>query len=264
MNYRTSIEEQDRLRWRLALEDFLQNPEEPVLITTIRRALTSSSRPVFARGIDKCEYIVKGIVKGWQSDRRIINEQIVSRLGLAMGAPVGKPQIVEISSELLELDPEFSFLAPGKAHATHFIPDCFDNRDASQYKDHSGNRERFALLSVLFGWVHSQDEQFIYQKTHPCLVHSVDHGCFFPGGYTWTRESLQQASDPEVDRKLILSCSLKEDEIKLALSALRGVTEEMIIQAVASPPDEWGITIEERMVMVEYLIKGQQLLLESL
>ncbi|MDJ0621101.1 MAG: hypothetical protein QNJ63_30925 [Calothrix sp. MO_192.B10] len=260
MNYRTNIEAQDRSRWRFSLENFLQNPEEPVLITTFRGALTSSSRPVFARGIDGCEYIVKG----WQSDRGIINEQIVSRLGLAMGAPVGKPEIVEISSELLELDQEFSFLAPGKAHGTHFIPNCFDDRDASKYKDHSGNRERFALLSVLFGWVHSQDEQFIYQTTHPCLVHSVDHGRFFPGGYTWTTASLQNASDPEVDRKLILSCSLKEDEIKLALSALRGVTEKMIIQAVASPPDEWGITIGERMVMVEYLIKRQKLLLESL
>ncbi|MCC5653929.1 hypothetical protein LC609_29960 [Nostoc sp. XA013] len=260
MNYKVSLEEQDRARWKLSLESLLKNPEEPVLITTLRRALNSSSRPVFARGIDKCEYVVKGR----QAGRQIINDQIVARLGLAMGAPVGKPQIVEISPELLELNPGFSFLAPGKAHGTHFIPGCFDDRDASKYKDHSGNRERFALLSVLFGWVHSQDEQFIYQTIHPNLVHSVDHGRFFPGGCAWTAESLQNASEVEVDGKLILSCSLTNYDIRQALSALEVVKEETIIQAVASSPDEWEITIDERIVMVEYLIKRQRFLLKSL
>ncbi|WP_016952371.1 HipA family kinase [Anabaena sp. PCC 7108] len=178
MNNEINIEE-DRARWKLSLEELLKNPEEPVIITTFRRYLTSSASPVFARGMDKCEYVIKG----QQAGRQIITDHIVAQLGSAIGAPVGKPQIVEISKDLLELDPKFAFLSPGKAHATHFIPNCFDDRDTRIYKDHSGNRERFALLSVLFGWVESQDEQFIYQKAHPCLVSSVDHGRFFPGGY---------------------------------------------------------------------------------
>lgn len=207
-----------------------------------------------------CEYVVKGS----QAGRQIISDQIVSRLGVAIGAPIGKPQIVELSSEILELEPEFSFLAPGKAHATLFIPNCFDDRDASRYKDHSGNRERYALLSVLFGWAFSCDEQFIYRKTHPCLVYSVDHGRFFPGGYDWTVESLKNAPEAEVYRKLVLSCNLTNSEIKQALDALGAIHEETIIQAVASPPDEWGITIDERMVMLEFLIQRQQSLVQSL
>ncbi|WP_231866947.1 HipA family kinase [Anabaena sp. 4-3] len=260
MNDRNIIEEQDRTRWKLSLEQYLSNPEEPVLIITFRRSWNSSARPVLARGIDKCEYVVKGR----QAGRQIITDQIVARLGLAMKAPVGRPQIVEIPLELLELDSGFSFLSPGTAHGTHFIPNCFDDRDASKYKHHSGNQERFAFLSVLFGWVYSQDEQFIYQTTHPSLVYSVDHGRFFPDGYAWTVQSLQNAPNPEVDRRLVLSCSLTNDEIRRGLLALEAVTEEEIIQAVASPPDEWGITINERMVMIEYLIKRQRFLLESL
>ncbi|MBD2691949.1 HipA family kinase [Anabaena catenula] len=259
MNNEINIEE-DRARWKLSLEKLLKNPEEPVLITTLLSGWNSAARPVRAKGIDNCDYVVKG----QQAGRQIINDQIVARLGLAMGAPVGKPQIVEISPELLELDPEFAFLAPGKAHATHFIRDCLDDHDMRKYKDHTGNRERFALLSVLFGWVYSQDQQFIYQKAHPCLVYSVDHGHFFPSGPDWTAESLNNASEAKPDQRIVSVCSLKDNEIRQALSVLETVTEEMIIQAVVSPPNEWGITMNERITMLEFFIKRQQELLESL
>jgi hypothetical protein len=258
VNDETTIDEQDINRWRLSLSEAIKDNEEPVLITTFRRYLTSSARPVFARGIGKCEYVVKGK----QAGRQIITDHIVARLGLAMGSPVGEAQIVEISPDLLEA--EFAFLSPGKAHATIFIPNCFDDRDTRIYKDHSGNGERFALLSVLFGWVESQDEQFIYQKTHPCLVYSVDHGRFFPGGYDWSIETLKSASKAQVNRQLVVSCELTNDEISTALSRLEQVTEEKIIQAVARPPDEWGITMDERIAIVEFLIKRQYELLEYL
>lgn len=254
-----SIDEQDRRRWKLALEKFLENPEEPVILIEIRRGWNSSARPVLARGIDKYEYVVKGR----QAGRQIIVDQVVARLGWAMGAPVGKPQIVEISQELIESSPEFSFLAPGKAHATHYIPGCFDDRDTIKYKDHSGNRERFSLLSVLYGWTYSKDEQFIYQKAHPCLVYSVDHGRFLPGGYDWTAETLRSGAEAKVHSKLVSNCGLTSRDIKYALDALEAVKEEEIIEAVASPPNEWGITIEERMIMIEFFIQRRQSLLES-
>jgi len=45
---------------------------------------------------------------------------------------------------------------------------------------------------------------------------------------------------------------------------LAGVAEATIIQAVASPPNEWGLTMEERIVLVEYLLRRQQELLDAL
>ncbi len=67
-----------------------------------------------------------------------------------------------------------------------------------------------------------------------------------------------------VDKKLVSSCGLTNNDIRQALIALKTVTEETIIQAVASPPSEWGITMEERVAMVEYLMKRQQKLLNAL
>ena len=252
----------NRSRWQEALEIALKQPDEPVIITTFRRGWSSAARPVLARGINKEEYVVKGR----QAGRQIVNDQVVARLGLAIGAPVGQPEIVEISSELIEEDPSFSYLIPGTAHATIYIPNCSDDREPVQYAKQAENRERFALLCVLYGWVHAGDHQFIYQKQRPNLVHSIDHGHFFPGGPNWTEDDLVQAPRAELDQLLLRTCNFKvnSDEIQEALRRLEAVKEETIIPAVAAPPTEWGLTIDDRVTLVEYLIRRQQELLELL
>jgi hypothetical protein len=48
------------------------------------------------------------------------------------------------------------------------------------------------------------------------------------------------------------------------LEQLDQVSEDKIIQAVAAPPIEWGLTMEERVTMVEYLVKRQKELINLL
>ncbi|MEM9542285.1 MAG: HipA family kinase [Cyanobacteria bacterium P01_E01_bin.42] len=249
-----------RLKWKKLLEQSLDCPEDPQIITDLKVSYRTAARPVRAYGIDKREYIVKG----QQAGRQIINDQIIARLGWAIGAPVGEPQIVEIDSELLESDslsePEspFAYLTPGTAHGVVFIPECSDDREGIRFARQKENRKRFALLAVLFGWIGANDRQFIYKMSSPNLVFSVDHGHFFPSGPNWTIATLQNALEPSIDEYLRSQCCLTESEINKALEPLKALEEEKIIEAVASPPIEWEITIEERVALVEYLITRQE------
>jgi hypothetical protein len=252
--------EKSREHWKQKLNDELLQPEEPVLVITIRRGWNSAARPVLVRGIDRKEYVIKG----QQAGRQVINDQVVARLGVAMGAPVGQPAIMEISSDLIEEDLNFNYLTVGTAHGTVFIADCSDDREPVNYIHQSENRARFALLCVLYGWVYSNDCQFIYKKSRPNLVYSVDHGHFFPGGPNWTKSDLMQAHQAELDPFLHKRCKFTTDETSSALLALQRVSEETIIQAVAAPPNEWGLTLDERVTLVEYLIRKQQQLLTVL
>ncbi|WP_449417648.1 HipA family kinase [Phormidium nigroviride] len=252
--------ENAREHWKQKLNDALSQPEEPVLAIAIRRGWNSAARPVLVRGIDKKEYVIKG----QQAGRQIINDQVVARLGVAMDAPVGEPAIMEISSDLIEADPNFDYLTVGTAHGTVFIGDCSDDREPVNYIHQSENRARFALLCVLYGWIYSNDCQFIYKKSRPNLVYSVDHGHFFPGGPNWTECDLIQAPQAELDPFLDKHCNFTTDEISSALRALESVSEETIIQAVATPPSEWGLTLDERVTLVEYLTRQQQQLLTFL
>ncbi|MFP4122412.1 hypothetical protein [Coleofasciculus sp.] len=57
--------------------------------------------------------------------------------------------------------------------------------------------------------------------------------------------------------------SLKSN-LQEALENLERVTENNSIRVVAVPVQEWQFTMEERVTMVEYLIRRQQELLELL
>jgi hypothetical protein len=259
MSYSAETEQESRERRRIALERAIAEAEEPTILITFRHQWESAARPFLARGINGQEYVVKG----QQAGRQIINDQIVARLGVIMGAPVGQPCIVEISEDLISEDLQFSYLTPGTAHATRYIPNCFDDIEERHYTAQSENRPRFALLSVLYGWVYANDYQFIYQKARPNLVYSVDHGHFFPNGPEWRENNLLNAPSAGINQRLARACQLKLEEIEPALLALNAVDEQNIVQAVASPPQEWSLTLDERVTLVEYLLRRQQELLEK-
>ncbi len=236
-----------------ALEDVIANPEEPIIATTIRRGWKSSAKPVLVRGIDGNDYVVKGK----QAGRQIINDRVVAKLGQAMQAPVGEPYLIEISPELIEINPEFSYLAPGIAHGTKFIPNCSDDRELFLHVDKSKNLERFASLAILYGWMYASDHQFIYKKQSPRLVYSVDHGNFFVGSPEWTIERLcRQVAPAAPDHLIGTTYRLDPTDLDCEVFGLQEeISDQTIVQAVGGVPEEWGITIDERLALVEYLIK---------
>lgn len=260
MSDSAETEQERRKRWKDCLEAGIDRAEYPIIIITFSRGWASAARPVLARGIDKREYVIKG----QQAGRQIVNVQVVARLGMAIGAPVGEPCIVEISEELIAEDSKFSYLTPGTAHATLYIPESSAEREQVNYTNQPENRERFALLILLYGWVYANDYQFIYKNARPNLVYSVDHGHFFPGGPEWNQRDLLQAASAEINLRLVSNCQLKLEDINQGLMLLDAVSEESIIQAVAAPPREWGLTIDERVILVEYLVKRRQDLLALL
>lgn len=255
--------QQQREQWRDALESAIAQPEELLFVEHFLKVWNTSARPALFRCYDNQKYMIKG----QQAGRQIVNDQIVARLGITINATVGYPRIAEIDSELSEGYPELDYLTPGTAHATLFIEGCKDERDLTKfYTQQAENIPRFASLCVLYGWVLARDHQFLFEKQYPNRVYSVDHGHFFPGGPNWTHETLSQAPAAELDTHLRILCSFSREspEIRNALEQLDQVSEDQIIQAVAAPPNEWGLTMEERVTMVEYLVKRQKELINLL
>jgi hypothetical protein len=202
------------------------------------------------------------VVKGRQAGRQVVNDHIIAHLGLALGAPTGQPRLIDIPAELIKVEYRLAHIPPGTSHGTLFIRGCFDSQDLIATSE-LGNRPRLALLAVLYGWVVANDWQFLFEHDPPRLIYSVDHGHFFPNGAEWTIASLFQAPCAVLD-PCFADCNLTEAEIRQALSALKEISDESIIRAVARPPDEWGITMNERVALVEYLIQRRQELLQFL
>lgn len=254
MSKNTDDKEVRRKRWRSLLHDWADQREKPLSARTFRKGWSTKARPVLVKCNDGNEYVIKG----QQAGRQIVNDQIVARLGLAIDAPVGEPRIVDVT-DLAAIEQRLSHIAPGTAHGTRFISDCLDEYTLIATSE-PDNRPRFARLSVLYGWVFANDWQFLFKKHPPRLIYSVDHGHFFPDGPDWSEETLLAAPRAEL-APCFEDCYLTREEIGEALQALEAVTEEKIIQAVSSPPDEWGLTMGERVTLVEYLTRRKQELL---
>ena len=213
----------------------------------------SFSGPVLLKCDDDNDYVIKGFNAG----RAIINDQIIGRLASYLDAPVPPVTLVNVPQELITMEPELRHIPPGVAHGSLWVPGYTD-REYFQYID--VNRESFAKLSVLYGWLFAGDHQFIYRKEPPHHILSVDHGHFFPGGPDWRIESLQTCGSPQLDQSIIISCNPDPSEIDSAMIKLNQITNEIIANTVTIPPDSWGIAIEERAALANFLASRRDLL----
>ncbi|MEL6853826.1 MAG: HipA family kinase [Cyanobacteria bacterium J06607_13] len=119
-------------------EDFIQ-------ARTFLRGFSTKAQPVLMKCADGQNYMVKG----QQAGRQIVNDQIVARLGIFLGAPVGRPKLIDIPEELIGIEPKLSHISAGVAHGTLFIPNCIDQIELIATSE-PGNRTRLAHLAVVY------------------------------------------------------------------------------------------------------------------
>lgn len=231
----------------------------PIIAQSFVRALQSASRPVLLRCDDQDEYVVKGA----QTRRMATNDQIVGFLGNSLGAPVPPITQVFVPPELIAAQPDLQHMAPDVGHGSRFIADCADDRSVG-HLDMPENSKRFLLLAVLYGWTQAGDLQFLYKIQDPFHVYSVDHGHFFPSGPDWNEASLLSASVVQLDPTIAGCCSFDESLYERAVGQLESIDVVTLASAVARPPENWGITLPERIALAAYLAKRQDELITLL
>lgn len=228
----------------------------PIGAHTFLKRGESFSRPLWLECEDGQIYVVKGQHAG----RSIFNDQVIARLGTQISAPVGNPALVMIPRELQEAEEKLVDITPGVAHGTLLIPDTSD-RQWLTHTEKPYNRQRFSQLAILYGWLFANDQQLVYSNHEPYLVYSVDHGHFFPGGPDWTLASIAGGAPVQPYPEICNACNLSENEIKSAVDLLSQISDEAIIQAVAIPPDDWKVSIDERTALVEFIISRRDAML---
>jgi hypothetical protein len=220
--------------------------------TFIKRPNKTSTRPAWLQCDDNEIYVVKGSYAG----RSIFNDHVCGLLGNAMGAPVPSVSLIMVPQELIVAEPQIADFSPGLAHGSLYVGDTSD-RLWLAHMDKEYNRGRFALLSVMYGWLCANDNQLIYANQEPYLVYSVDHGFFFPGGPEWKISNFANSIEAKPYEEIRTQCSLTEQEIGVAIQALGRVSTTKIVEAIAWTPDEWGVSLEEKAALASFLCTRQ-------
>ena len=244
-------------KWAVLIAQALALRGPPVRAMTYIETRSSASTPVKVSGSDGRLYFVKG----GHSRRQLVNDHIVGRLGKALGAPTAPVAHVEVSGELVESEqslgrhfPDGGRFQPGVWHGSLVIDDVSNEREGFANVEALENRARFALLAVLYGWTHGSDHQFVYNNQPPRLVHSFDHGHFFPSGPDWTIASLDASTIAAPDPRILSSCSITKDELLVAAAQLEAIVPEVVIaDAVGNVLDHWNVTQEEKLAIAQYL-----------
>jgi hypothetical protein len=228
--------------------------QAPVRAMTYIRKWETSSKPVALMCDDGQTYVVKALQNNNPLMGRVmVTEQVVARIGLLIGAPVSGVALVDVPAALISTQPEMQHLNHGVAHGSKFMAEVTEQMGLEPA--HPLNRDRFARLAVLYGWVSASDLQFVYNKVEPRLVHSVDHGHFLVGGPNWTLTSLAQPSIAQLDATVTNACSLTSEEKDNAVRYLFNIDNHAVAEIVSIPPVEWGFADDERVAFLDYLLR---------
>jgi hypothetical protein len=243
-------------RWRGVILGAATRPPRVLQALTPVLRLRGTTRAVLA----DCEDGNRYVIKGRQVMRPLIADHIVGRLSALIGGPIPAVELINVPAELVQPRSFFEHFEPGIGHGSLYLAGCRDSRWIL-YPDDPGNPERFAVLSVLFGWVDPEDRQFLYNSTSPHRVYSADHGRFLAGSTDWTADSLRGASAATLDEWFMTEVRMGRSMLKDAVQRLARVTDSEIAQAVSGLPEEWGITLDERMALAAYLARRRDDLL---
>ena len=220
---------------------------EHVTAATLLTRWNSFSRPAAFLCQDGRKYVFKGP----HLQRVNVTEHVVGRLGEAMGAPCVRVCIGTVPEEVLNADPSLRPDFGGPCHATEMVPDVHDLRTVAHH-NFAENRPRFAALLVLYSWMTASDHQLLYGNVPPHLVHSHDHGLFFPSAQNWSAATLAVAPDTVLD-PWFAPAALTPEEIGGAATMLASLTDADLQTAVGDVCPEWGVGPAELDALVAYL-----------
>lgn len=246
--------------WRELLED--ADHPHPVSAIDFIKKLPGFSRSVLLTCDDGRDYSVKGLQPAKpRMARALVAEQVVGLVGNFLSAAVGEVGLVDVENTLIQAEPQMQHLEAGIAHGCMWIPGCSEKEWIRKGTD-ATNRRRFASLAILYGLAGAHDHQLIYENQSPHVAHSVDHGHFLPpGSAQWTEDSLRNRTTFAADQRLIRDCNLSTADLRRATEPLEDLTAERIARVAAAPPDEWGISVTERVALCDYLDRGRESLL---
>lgn len=200
------------------------------------------SLPFLALASNQGEYWIKTLGTE-QGDRVLVTEQVVSRCGALIGAPVCKTSLIAIPEEFDgEQLSNGRVLKQGIAHASqHVANTIFGKFYEPQYRDRDDNEYRHAFIFALHDWCWGDDLQWLYQTTTDLTTFSHDHGHFLPGGPAWDCEQLA-ANAGEPHEIGMPADGISKEALAEAASNLEQVNFDSLHAIMQTIPRSWPVS----------------------
>jgi hypothetical protein len=223
-------------------------------VAPLQPSSAGSSGSFLIRADDGNRYWCKSLNNLQNEPRVPVNEQLVARLGLLIGAPVCRPELVYIPAALVgwEIRPGSGrLLEEGWAHGSQAVDLVVETRDISANRGADDNRRRQAGIYALHDWCGGSDSQWLMAGPES-EFHSHDHGHYFPGGPAWTIASLQGAAGTSYAIPTP-PAGLDATELQQLAAQLEVVSEQDIATVASKIPAGWAVQDDELEALVDFI-----------
>lgn len=226
------------------------------------------NRPVELYCDDDKHYMVKGVQVG----KPLVCEVFVSVLGAMLGAPIADACIVDVPFGFIEIvnlgvrnysgDPAMATWKAGPAFGSHMFSPEYEQGPCGEYAELQENRRRYALLAVLFGWIGGHEAEYLYHRTDQSVV-SIDFDHFIgERKQGWSLADLTAPHEPTLEPELA-PLNFTPDELAPHIEALGAVSDRSLASGIATCPDQWTITEQERVALYDYLRARRDVLIAT-
>ncbi|QOD92987.1 hypothetical protein [Chryseoglobus sp. 28M-23] len=214
--------------------------------------MTNSAAAFLGLASDGERYWVKA-QNNPQGARSLVPERIVTRIGLAMGAPVRPIAIIEIPAGLDHVYAPGFRLRPGYAHGSLDVGQSKVVDDWAGISGRDGNRQRIAFLAALWDLCLGNDPQWLAEFEADAAVWSYDHGFWFAGEVDWNLESMRRVGlRPWVAPSIEMASS---EALRTAASAVEALTFSQLEAIALDVPPAWGASEDELTAVASILLE---------
>lgn len=232
------------------------------------------SVPQLLRADDGNDYVVKFRSNG-QGLRVLPNELIAGGCGHALELPLPRIAIVNVSHQLLDATEELTPFrgTPGLQFGCEFVPHGHSDPWPIVLPK-AENLGDLAGILVFDTWTNNKDRSWNRLNVHVIKdadgryrVIIFDQGWVFGGTPNWSTESLKQQRDlvePPFMAGCVYDCLRHhirgEHPFDSWLLKVESLPPETIWQCIQEVPDEWGVDLDEREALADYLIHRRNLI----
>lgn len=219
---------------------------------------------------DGKKYVVKWNGTETRRAKEVINEYVVGKLGTLLSLPVVPFESVYIPEEFIANTPELHSTRyqfnPGLQSACPFIENSFILKEFYNNlpsKMEIKNHDMIAAMVVFDHWVFNYDRTLrnvLMERLSEgnYYLHMIDHGKCFPGGYTWSPQTLIKKRNKKLSYRDTYQWALSilnHEEFTSYIDKIVSVPNELILEVIQSIPKEWQVTLEEREALYQFLVE---------
>lgn len=239
-------------------------------IRAINKIPNGCTKPYYISCSDGNQYAVK-FKENPEGPRVLANEYVCAKIAEILELPLSSPSFIEVDKNFISTygkqieEHVGNIITPGLHFGTKKIKRTFQIYDSTMLRE-AVNVDCIPDIILFDHLICNKDREsnggnILFDASNMSIV-IIDHTHAFDLGPIWTANDLRQRIGQPFDIFDMSGYTYKKltpyvnghNPFKNILKKLERLSSELLLDIILNIPDEWGVTLDEKYVLHEYLV----------